>query len=207
MHQYRVLLRVLATCVAFGLGIAVAWTLRERPPAAAPWPKVSAVVGLASASTRTTQKAPKPTANQDANSRQPAVVPKTKVTKPPQASADSNHKVKVPIATAKSADDDTDLLPRAPTSTVTLELAKAGLHRVTIRQGSLERDGPSQHSKWVRSPSIAALSGTQVRVRVLHYGYDSDGEVTALHVQTLDEPSKQGMVNLLPKGKRIPLSH
>ena len=200
----QIVYAVLASLVAITLGAAAAWLTRDAPPAAAAAPTKSAVQ-VAKISTPETQR---PTAAPpDAATPRPQSAPKAQP-KPKKAKADeeaSKLEVKVPKVANKLADDDSDLLPRSDGALVTLNLSAVGLSQLRVRRGALDRDGPAHVKRWAKAPVVATLKGPRVQVYALHFGYNAEAEVVAMHVRLHGEPGREGMVSLLHQGALIPL--
>ncbi|MCO4764115.1 MAG: hypothetical protein KC502_21570 [Myxococcales bacterium] len=114
-------------------------------------------------------------------------------------------KVLVPSVSTKLRDDDIDLLPRGPDAWVIVDLASAKTGPLTIRAGSLERDGSGVWRRYAKAKRVGVLRGAMPKVRLLHLGFDRDGQPTVAHVRTASEPPVEGMIPLRVRDVQIPL--
>jgi hypothetical protein len=81
------------------------------------------------------------------------------------------------------------VLPHGPGHFASLQLEAAGLTQLTVYQGSMVRDGLAHPPAILRAPKVATLRGSEVRVELLHLGFDRDAQPIAAHVRLTEGPA------------------
>ncbi len=121
------------------------------------------------------------------------------------ADVESGQEVLVPAMAAEKSPilEDASLVARGPGQFALLDLAAAQVGRLHIRQGVMERDGAGRFAKWAKNPRVGQLRGRQVRVELLHLGFDGDGRPTVAHIRTTEDPPVEGVVSLMHDEKYI----
>lgn len=93
------------------------------------------------------------------------------------------------------------VLPHGPGRFASLQLEAAGLSQLTVYQGSMLRDGLAQPAAILRAPKIATLRGAEVRVELLHLGFDREARPIAAHVRLADGQEGIALLRVAPKGQ------
>ncbi len=93
------------------------------------------------------------------------------------------------------------VLPHGPGRFASLQLDVAGLSQLAVYQGSMLRDGLAQPAAILRAPKIATLRGTEVRVELLHLGFDREARPIAAHVRLADGQEGIALLRVAPKGQ------
>lgn len=100
-------------------------------------------------------------------------------------------------------DQDASLISRGPGHFALLDLSAAGISVLTIRQGSMARDGDGRFAPFARQPKVGLLRGSQVRVELLHLGFDAEGQPAVAHIRTTTEPPVEGVVSLVIDDRHV----
>ena len=104
--------------------------------------------------------------------------------------------VLVPAETDRQGDDDIDLLPRGPNAWVDIDLAGAQTTTLTIRAGTLARDGAGAWRSFAKARRVGTLRGRTARVALLHLGFDRGGQPVIAHIRTNASPPVEGIIPL-----------
>lgn len=80
------------------------------------------------------------------------------------------------------------VLPHGPGHFASLQLEAAGLTQLALYQGSMVRDGLAHPPAILRAPKVATLRGSEVRVELLHLGFDREAQPIAAHVRLTEGP-------------------
>ncbi len=112
------------------------------------------------------------------------------------AQADRAMQAQLPAIEASAAapsqpPSDILVLPHGPGHFASLQLEAAGLTQLAVYQGSMVRDGLAHPPAILRAPKVATLRGSEVRVELLHLGFDREAQPIAAHVR-LTEGSAAG---------------
>lgn len=81
------------------------------------------------------------------------------------------------------------VLPHGPGHFASLQLEAAGLTQLAVYQGSMVRDGLAHPPAILRAPKVATLRGSEVRVELLHLGFDREAQPIAAHVRLTEGPA------------------
>lgn len=103
----------------------------------------------------------------------------------------------------RAPDEDASLIPRGPGRFALLDLGAADISRLTIRQGSMPRDGDGRFAPFAKQPKVGQLRGRVLRVELLHLGFNGEGQATVAHIRTTDTPPVEGVVSLLHDERRV----
>lgn len=81
------------------------------------------------------------------------------------------------------------VLPHGPGHFASLLLETAGLTQLAVYQGSMVRDGLAHPPAILRAPKVATLRGSEVRVELLHLGFNREAQPIAAHVRLTAGPA------------------
>lgn len=81
------------------------------------------------------------------------------------------------------------VIPHGPGRFALLQLEAAGLTHLAVYQGSMIRDGLAHPPAILRAPKVATLRGSEVRVELLHLGFDREAQPIAAHIRLVEGPA------------------
>lgn len=79
---------------------------------------------------------------------------------------------------------DVSLIPRGKGHFALLDLETAQVAALTIREGSLQRDGAAAYKNYSGNAKVGVLKGPRPRVELLHLGFDAEARPILAHIRT-----------------------
>lgn len=192
------------------LGLGVGWLAigRAQVPDAPPsWP--SALVPAAPPAAAPPAEAAA-AAHPDPPAGQPAKAPTQPAQLPAQAAEAPAPTAQAPAATPPPAGFDPiaiSLIPRGPGKFAVIDLAAVDIPQVDVRQGSLSRNGAASWAQFAKRPRLTVLRDAQVRVELLHIGFDRDAVPVVAHIRTTGHAGGEveGMIPLRVGDVQLPM--
>lgn len=191
------------------LGLAVGWLAigRAQVPDAAPsWPTalVPAAPPAGAVPPAAAVQADPPAARR-AQLPAPAAQAPAPATRAPTQPAEAP--VETPPAAAGFDPIAISLIPRGPGRYAILDLAAVDIPQVDVRQGALSRNGAASWAQFAKRPRLTVLRDPQVRVELLHVGFDREAVPVVAHIRTTGHAGGEveGMIPLRVGDVQLPM--
>jgi hypothetical protein len=99
------------------------------------------------------------------------------------------------------------LIPRGPGRYAILDLAAVDIPQVDVRQGVLSRNGAASWAQFAKRPRLTVLRDPQVRVELLHVGFDREAVPVVAHIRTTGHAGGEveGMIPLRVGDVQLPM--